>query len=108
MTSSDLFDAVQQIADRGGEATDVLQAVVATIVERGGATWAAVFFYDEGEVIVGPHAGAAEPGERREAPIVVDGAHVAQLTVDGLDDQQLIERVAVLNARYCTSPESLT
>ena len=56
MTSSDLFEAVEQIADRGGEATDVLQAVVATIVERGGATWAAVFFYDEGEVIVGPHA----------------------------------------------------
>jgi hypothetical protein len=108
VTSSDLFEAVERIADRGGEATDVLQAVVATIVERGGATWAAVFFYDEGELIVGPHAGAAEPGERREAPIVLDGAHVAQLAVDGLDDQALIDRVAVLIARYCTSPESLT
>jgi hypothetical protein len=28
--------------------------------------------------------------------------------VDGLDDQALIDRVAVLIARYCTSPESLT
>ena len=81
-----------------------MQAVVATIVERGGATWAAVLFYDEGELIVGPDAGVAEPGERREAPIVFDGAHVAQLTVDWL----LIERVAALIARYCTSPESLT
>ena len=81
-----------------------MQAVVATIVERGGAAWAAVLFYDEGELIVGPHAGVVEPGERREAPIVFDGAHVAQLTVDWL----LIERVAALIARYCTSPESLT
>jgi putative methionine-R-sulfoxide reductase with GAF domain len=62
VTSSDLFEAVERIADRGGEATDVLQAFVATIVERGGATWAAVFFYDEGELIVGPHSGVAEPG----------------------------------------------
>jgi len=108
VTQSDLFDAVERIADRGGDATDVLQAIVATIVERGGATWAAVLFYDEGELIVGPHAGVAEPGERREAPIVFDGAHVAQLTVDGLDDQPLIERVAVLISRYCTNPESLT
>jgi hypothetical protein len=53
-------------------------------------------------------AGVAEPGERREAPIVFDGAHVAQLTVDGLDDQPLIDSVAALIARYCTSPESLT
>jgi hypothetical protein len=59
-------------------------------------------------LIAGPHAGAAEPGQRREAPIVLDGAQVAQLTVDGLDDQQLIERVAVLISRYCASPESLT
>ena len=49
-----------------------------------------------------------EPVERREAPIVFDGARVAQLTVDGLDDQPLIERVAVLIARYCTSPENYT
>jgi len=108
VTSSDLFEAVERIADRGGEATDVLHAVVATIVERGRAKWAAVLFSDEGELIVGPHAGAAEPGERREAPIVLDGAHVAQLAVDGLDDQALIDRMAVLIARYCTSPESLT
>ena len=108
MTASDLFDAVERIADRGGDATDVLQAIVATIVELGGAMFAAVLFYDEGELIVGPHAGVAEPGERREAPIVLDGAAVAQLVVDGLDDQPLIERVAVLISPYCTSPEDLT
>ena len=108
MTASDLLDAVERIAARGGDAADVLQAIVATIVDRGGAKWAAVLFNDEGELIVGPHAGVAEPGERRAVPIVFEGAHVGQLAVDGLDDQPLIDRVAVLIARYCTSPDSLT
>jgi hypothetical protein len=106
VTASDLLGAVERIADRGGDAADVLQAIVATIVDRGGATWAAVLFNDEGELVVGPHAGVAEPGERREAPILFEGAHVGQLTVDGLDDQPLIERVAALIAPYCTDPEN--
>jgi hypothetical protein len=106
VTASDLLWAVERIADRGGDAADVLQAIVATIVDRGGATWAAVLFNDEGELVVGPHAGVAEPGERRETPILFEGAHVGQLTVDGLDDQPLIERVAALIAPYCTDPEN--
>ena len=106
MTPSGVLEAVERIAGRGGDAADVLQAIVATIVDRGGAKWAAVLFNDEGELIVGPHAGVAEPGERRAVPIVFEGAHVGQLAVDGLDDQPLIERVAVLIAPYCTDPES--
>jgi hypothetical protein len=106
VTESDLLGAVERIADRGGDAADVLQAIVATIVDRGGAKWAAVLFNDEGELIVGPHAGVAEPGERRGAPIVFEGAHVGQLTVDGLDDQPLIERMATLISPYCTDPEN--
>ena len=105
MTSSDILAAVERIAARGGDAPDVLQATVATIVDRGGAKWAAVLFNDEGELIVGPHAGAAEPGERRTAPIVFKGADVGQLAVDGLDDQPLIERIAALISPYCTDPE---
>ena len=106
MTTSDVLDAVERIAARSGDAADVLQAVVATIVDRGGATWAAVLFNDEGELIVGPHAGVAEPGERRAVPIVFEGAHVGQLAVDGLDDQPLIERVAALISPYCADPEN--
>ena len=108
MTASDVLEAVERIAARGGDAADVLQAIVATIVDRGGAAWAAVLFNDEGELIVGPRAGVAEPGERREAPIVFEGAHVGQLAVDGLDDQPLIERVASLISPYCNNPEDVT
>jgi len=108
VSASDVLDAVAQIIDRGGDSEDVLQATVTTIVDRGGATWAAVLFNDEGELIVGPRAGVAEPGERREAPIVFEGAHVGQLAVDGLDDQPLIERVASLVSPYCDNPENVT
>jgi hypothetical protein len=105
MSASAVLDAVAHIIDRGGDSEDVLQATVTTIVDRGGAKWAAVLFNDEGELIVGPHAGVAEPGERREAPIVFEGARVGQLAVDGLDDQPLIDRVASLVSPYCDNPE---
>jgi hypothetical protein len=105
VTAPGVLDAVDRIIDRGGDSEDVLQVTVTAIVDRGGAKWAAVLFNDEGELIVGPHTGVAEPGERREAPIVFEGAHLGQLAVDGLDDQPLIERVASLIAPYCTHPE---
>jgi hypothetical protein len=106
VTAPDVLEAVERITDRGGDSEDVLQATVTAIVDRTTAKWAAVLVNDEGELIVGPHTGVAEPGERREAPIVFEGAHVGQLAVDGLDDQPLIERVASLISPYCITPES--
>ena len=57
-------------------------------------------------VDVGAHAGVAEPGERRGAPIVLEGAHLGELSVDVLDDQPLIERVASVISPYCDHPEA--
>jgi hypothetical protein len=105
VSASGVLEAVERIIDRGADPKDVLQAAVTTIVERGGAKWAAVLFSDEGELIVGPHDGVAEPGERRSSPIVFEGAHLGELAVDGLDDQPLIERIAVLVAPYCSRAE---
>ncbi|MFL5964308.1 MAG: hypothetical protein ACJ757_15600 [Gaiellaceae bacterium] len=103
-----VLEAVDDIVTRGGDSEDVLQNVVTAIVEHGGAKWAAVLFNDEGELIVGPHAGVAEPGERRQAPIVFAGARVGELAVDGLDDQPLIERVASLISPYCNRAEEVS
>jgi hypothetical protein len=108
MSAADVLQAVDRIIRRGGDPGDVLQSAVTTIVERGGAKWAAVLFNDEGELIVGPHAGVAEPGERRTAPIVLDGAQLGQLAVDGLDDQPLIEHIASLISPYCNQPEEVS
>ena len=107
MTSPTVLGAVGHIVEVGGDPEDVLQAAVTTLVEHGGAKWAAVLFNDEGELLVGPHAGAAEPGERRTAAIVHEGARLGELAVDGLDDQQLIEQVAALVAPYCVRPDAL-
>jgi hypothetical protein len=101
MSSAGVLEAVEEILERGGDPEDVLQDVMTAIVDRGGATWAAVLYNDEGELLVGPRAGVAEPGERRSAPIVLDGARIGELEVDGLDDQALIERVAAQLAPWC-------
>jgi hypothetical protein len=101
MSAAGVLEAVEQILDRGGDPEDVLRAAMTAIVDRGGATWAAVLYSDEGELLVGPHAGVAEPGERRAAPIVLDGARIGELEVDGLDDQPLIERIAAQLAPWC-------
>jgi hypothetical protein len=101
MSAADVLEAIEQILDRGGDAEDVLQAAMTAIVDRGGAIWAAVLYSDEGELLVGPHAGVAEPGERRGAPILLDGARIGELEVDGLDDQPLIEQVAAQLAPWC-------
>jgi hypothetical protein len=101
MSAAGVLEAIQQILDRGGDAEDVLQAAMTAIVDRGGAIWAAVLYSDEGELLVGPHAGVAEPGERRGAPILLDGARIGELEVDGLDDQPLIEQVAAQLAPWC-------
>jgi hypothetical protein len=105
VSTSDVLEAVDRIIERGGDSEDVLQATVTAIVDRGGAKWAAVFLNDEGELIVGAHAGVAEPGERRTAAVVREGAHLGEVAVDGLDDQPLIERVASLIAPYCNHLE---
>jgi hypothetical protein len=107
VSASDVLEIVDRIVERGGESEDVLQATVTSIVDRGGAKWAAVLLNDEGELIVGPHAGVAEPGERRTATIVHEGAPLGELAVDGLDDQSLIELVASLIAPHCDHLEEL-
>ena len=101
MSAAGVIEAVEEILDRGGDPEDVLQAAMTAIVDRGGAAWAAALYSDEGELLVGPQAGVAEPGERRGAPIVLGGAQIGELEVDGLDDQPLIERVAELLAPWC-------
>jgi hypothetical protein len=107
VTTQDVLEAVERIVGSGADPDEVLQRTVTAIVECGGALWAAVLFNDEGELILGPHAGVAEPGARRCSPIVFQGATVGELAVDGLDDQPLIDRIAALIAPHCRPTEEL-
>jgi hypothetical protein len=92
---------VQAIVDRGGDADDVLRAVVAALVGTGGCAWAGILFREEGELLLGPQAGTPAPGDRVQVPVVFDGNTVAQLVVDGCSDRAAAERVAGLIAAHC-------
>ena len=95
------LDELDRILDRGGDADDVLRAVIRALVEQGGCAWAGILFHEEGELVLGPQAGEPAPTERTRVPVVYEGSEVAQLVVDGCDDRAFLDRVAVLIAAHC-------
>ena len=95
------LDAVDRILNRGGDADDVLRAVVGALVERGGCAWAGILFVEDGELVLGPQAGEQRPAERIQLPVVYNGDRVAELVADGSDDRAFLERVALLISAHC-------
>ena len=99
--SAGAIEAIDRILNRGGDADDVLRAVVVVLVEQGGCDWAGILFSEEGELVLGPYAGMPEPGARTQVPVVFQGTRVAELVADGCDDVAFLERVAVLVSAHC-------
>jgi len=89
-------DAVERILSRGGDADDVLRAVVATLVERGSVRWAGILFAEGEGFVLGPHAGEPDETRRLYVPIIYRGEQVGVLTADRARDVELLERVADL------------
>jgi hypothetical protein len=102
-STSRALEAVERILERGGDADDVLRAVVAALHETTGYSWAGIFFVEEGELVLGPDAG--EPSERRRirVPVMWQGERVAELAVDDApeEDRMFLERVALLVSGHC-------
>jgi hypothetical protein len=96
MSSSGALEAVDRILNRGGDADDVLRAVVAALVERGGCTWAGIAFVEEGGLVLGPQAGEPDEARRDRLEIAYRGDKVGELWADGSPERALLERVAVL------------
>jgi hypothetical protein len=99
--SAGALEAVDRVLDRGGDADDVLRAVVSVLVELGACEWAGIRFVEDGELVLGPAAGDERPDARTFVAVVFDGARVAELVADGCRDLGLLERVASLIAPYC-------
>ena len=91
-----VVDAIDRILNRGGDADDVLRAVVSTLVERGGARWAGILFAEGEEFVLGPQAGEPDEARRLYVPIIYQGEQVGALTADRAPDLRLLERVALL------------
>ncbi len=101
MSTTGALEAVGRALEGGGDADDVLRAVVDVLVTTGGCDWAGILFVERGELVLGPQAGVPDPGMRDQIPVVYDGERVAELVVDGCDDRPLLERIAQLISAYC-------
>jgi len=95
--------AVERILNRGGDADDVLRAVVAAVEERiPHFTRAGIAFMEDGRLELGPKAGTGD-GEELRALVTFEGAPVAELVVhrtETRDDGPFLERVATLISPY--------
>ena len=97
------LEALDRILNRGGDADDVLRAVVELLHDEAGYAWAGILFVEEGQLVLGPSAGEERPEARMQLPVTYNGDRVAELVVDGAPetDGPFLERVATLISAHC-------
>jgi hypothetical protein len=86
------LEAVERILNRGGDADDVLRAIVTALHERFG--YAAIRLAEGG----GPSAGRRQ--HVIEVPVEFQGTRVAELELS-TDDGAFAQRIATLITPYC-------
>lgn len=94
------LEAIGRVLNRGGDADDVLRAVVSILHERLGQ-FVRISFAEEGSLVPGPAAG--EETTVTSYPIEWAGRRVAELEVGGdadAEERALLEHVAVLVAAH--------
>jgi hypothetical protein len=98
------LEAVERIIERGGDADEILRAVVTAVEERvPHFARVGIAFMEEGRLELGPEAGTGD-GEEIRALVTFEGAPVAELIVhrtEPADDLPFLERVATLISPYC-------
>ena len=90
---------VEEIVAGGGEADDVLRAVVRALHEDG-AGWVGIAFVEGGRLELGPSAGGEPPDELQRHPVEWQGSKVAELQASCGKPERLAQ-VAALIAPYC-------
>jgi putative methionine-R-sulfoxide reductase with GAF domain len=96
--------AIEQMAASEPEADDVLRQTVGLLHDRPGRySYTAILFVEDGELVLGPWAGAVEKeADMLEIPVVYEGGTVAALP-EGFtaDDRGFLEQVAALVSAHC-------
>jgi hypothetical protein len=102
-STSGALEAIDRILERGGDADDILRQVVAALHTDAGYAWAGIFFLEDGNLALGPHAGTPNESRRTRVPVTWQGDRVAELAVDDApeEDRMFLERVAVLVSGHC-------
>jgi hypothetical protein len=90
------LEAIDRILNRGGDADDVLRAVLETLQQRG-IPFAAIRFVENAKLVDGPSVG--ERTEARTTPVVYEGELVGELALAD-DDVEFAERLATLISAY--------
>jgi len=93
--SAHALEAIDRILDRGGDADDVLRAVVCELERENGISWAGIFFLEDGELVLGPAAGVPDEPRRRRVVVAYQGTPVGELAIDGDADGAFLERIAL-------------
>ena len=62
-------EAVDRVVGEGGDADDVLRAVVAKLAADPDIAWAGIGFLEAGELVLGPSAGSPDETRRHVATI---------------------------------------
>lgn len=93
---SETMLGIGRVVEQGGDADDVLRAVVAALARTQGVTWAGVFFLEDGALELGPQAGTPDERRRTSVPVSYRGATVGALAADGTADEKLLRGVAEL------------
>ena len=104
MSSNDeTLEAVERILRSGADADDILRLVVRALHEQAGYAWAGIFFLEDGDLALGPQAGAPNEAQRTSLPVRWQGARVAELAIDDApeEDRMFLERVALLVSGHC-------
>lgn len=104
------LEAVDRIVNREPEADEVLRQVVAVLHDRiDHYAFVGIAFVEEGELVVGPTAGAVQVDATRiEVPIDYRGGTVGILQIASLSpappegpESHFLERVATLISSHC-------
>jgi putative methionine-R-sulfoxide reductase with GAF domain len=94
--SERVLDELAQVLEQGGEPDDLLRAVVAVLAAEPRIAWAGIAFLEDGQLVLGPQAGAPDDERRVRVPVEFQAEPVGELWVDGDVDEAFLERVAAL------------
>jgi hypothetical protein len=83
------------------DADEQLRQTVSELAAREGCSWAGIYFVEEGDLVLGPEAGAPDPERRTTVPVIWRDTRVAELAVDGDIEPAELEAVAERIADLC-------
>ena len=92
--SAPTFEAIERILELGGDADDVLRAVVAELEREPDVRWAGDPVPRGRAARAGTGRGTTDEAQRVHVPVAYQGAVVGELAVDGDADPALLDRVA--------------